>query len=47
MLRTPNVLLPELDVGRRWITADDYYGILQEWRDAFQIEWTALPRKDI
>jgi hypothetical protein len=30
-----------------WISADEYYGILQEWRDAFQVEWAALPTKQI
>jgi hypothetical protein len=30
-----------------WISADHYYQILGEWRDAFESEWAALPKKEI
>jgi hypothetical protein len=27
-----------------WLPASDYYGILQQWRDAFVAEWRAMPK---
>lgn len=27
-----------------WLPADDFYRILQQWRDAFETEWTATPK---
>jgi hypothetical protein len=30
-----------------WIPAEVYYQILCEWRDAFEGEWAALPKKEI
>ena len=27
-----------------WLAADDFYGILQNWRDSFESEWTSLPK---
>jgi hypothetical protein len=26
------------------LAADDFYGLLQEWHDAFQNEWSSLPK---
>jgi hypothetical protein len=27
-----------------WLFVDEYYGILRQWRDAFEAEWTAAPK---
>jgi Immunity protein 42 len=27
-----------------WLTSDDFYGILQRWRDAFEADWAATPK---
>ena len=27
-----------------WLPADDFYGILQRWRDAFDTEWKSMPK---
>jgi hypothetical protein len=27
-----------------WLAADDFYRILQEWRDGFEAEWVAAPK---
>jgi Immunity protein 42 len=27
-----------------WLPADDFYRILQKWLDAFETEWTAMPK---
>ena len=29
-----------------WISAADFYSILQEWRDAFEAEWQKMPKTD-
>jgi Immunity protein 42 len=28
-----------------WLPSDDFYCVLQQWHDAFEAEWTAVPRK--
>ena len=28
----------------RWLEADQFYSILQQWRDAFEAEWRGMPR---
>jgi hypothetical protein len=28
-----------------WLAADDFYGVLQNWRDSFKAEWTSLPKE--
>jgi len=28
-----------------WLAADDFYRILQDWRDAFEAEWASLPKR--
>lgn len=28
----------------QWLDADEFYSILQRWRDAFEAEWTAMPK---
>jgi hypothetical protein len=27
-----------------WVDADCFYGVLQQWRDAFETEWKSLPK---
>jgi hypothetical protein len=27
-----------------WLSADDFYSVLQDWRDAFKAEWTSTPK---
>jgi len=27
-----------------WLPADEFYGIVQQWRDAFLAEWEFLPK---
>jgi hypothetical protein len=36
-----------LSLRDAWITADRYYQTLGDWRDAFESEWAALPKKQI
>jgi hypothetical protein len=30
-----------------WLGAPEFYGVLQNWRDAFRAEWAALPKADV
>jgi len=27
-----------------WLSADEFYRILEEWRDTFEAEWVATPK---
>jgi len=27
-----------------WLTADDFYRVLQRWHDAFESNWMAMPK---
>jgi hypothetical protein len=27
-----------------WVEADDFYSVLQGWHDAFEVEWTSMPK---
>ena len=29
-----------------WLPADDFYGVLRTWHDAFESEWEAMPKSD-
>jgi hypothetical protein len=29
-----------------WLAADDFYGILRQWHDAFESEWESTPKTE-
>lgn len=33
-------------LGDAWMDADTYYGVLTQWRDAFENEWSSFPKSD-
>ena len=30
-----------------WLAAENYYGVLKQWRDAFESEWISAPKSAV
>jgi len=33
-----------LTLTDQWLDADEFYGVLERWRNAFEVEWLAAPK---
>lgn len=43
----PGCLVDPAPLGDAWVVADEFYGILQRWRDTFSAEWESSPKAKI
>lgn len=41
---TPDLLYDPATLRDVWLSSDDFYDILQNWRDRFETEWMAAPK---
>jgi hypothetical protein len=44
--RAINPIYDPESLREAWLSADEFYEILQNWRDNFKAEWTSLPKED-